>query len=32
MPTFTEAQIMAWVTPVFWPFLRILAIDRKSVV
>lgn len=23
---FTEAQVMAWVTPVFWPFLRILAL------
>jgi flagellar biosynthetic protein FliR len=26
MLTFTEAQLMAWVTPVFWPFLRILAV------
>jgi len=23
--TFTEAQIMAWLTPVLWPFLRVLA-------
>lgn len=23
---FTEAQVMAWVTPIFWPFLRILAL------
>ena len=26
MITFTEADIMAWVSPVFWPFLRILAV------
>lgn len=26
MITFTEAQLMAWVSPVFWPFLRILAV------
>lgn len=25
MVTFTEAQILAWVTPVLWPFLRTLA-------
>ena len=25
MITFTEAQIMAWLTPVLWPFLRVLA-------
>ncbi len=30
MPTFTEAQIMAWVTPVFWPFLRILAVFSSA--
>lgn len=24
--TFTEAQLMGWVTPVFWPFLRILGV------
>ena len=27
---FTEAQIMAWVTPVFWPFLRILALFSSA--
>jgi flagellar biosynthetic protein FliR len=27
---FTEAQIMAWVTPIFWPFLRILAIFSSA--
>ena len=26
MLTFTEAQVMAWVTPILWPFLRILAL------
>jgi flagellar biosynthetic protein FliR len=26
MITFTEAQLMAWVSPVFWPFIRILAV------
>ncbi len=26
MFTFNEAQIMAWLTPVFWPFLRALAL------
>lgn len=25
MISFTEAQILAWVTPVLWPFLRVLA-------
>lgn len=25
MVTFTEAQVMAWITPVFWPFIRVLA-------
>ncbi|WP_334134683.1 flagellar biosynthetic protein FliR [Tepidimonas sp.] len=24
--TFTEAQLMAWIAPVFWPFLRILGV------
>ena len=24
--TFTEAQLMGWLTPIFWPFLRILAL------
>ena len=27
---FTEAQIMAWVTPIFWPFLRILALFTSA--
>ena len=26
MVTFTEAQVMAWVSPLFWPFLRVLAV------
>lgn len=26
MITFTEAQLMAWVAPIFWPFLRVLAV------
>lgn len=26
MLTFTEAQLMAWLSPIFWPFLRILAL------
>lgn len=26
MVTFTEAQLMTWLSPVFWPFLRILAL------
>jgi len=26
MFSFTEAQILAWLTPVFWPFLRALAL------
>lgn len=26
MLTFTEAQILAWITPVIWPFLRVLAL------
>lgn len=30
MVTFTEAQIMAWVSPVFWPFLRILAVFSSA--
>jgi len=24
--TFTEAQVLAWVTPILWPFLRVLAL------
>ncbi len=26
MLTFTEAQVMAWVSPILWPFLRMLAL------
>ncbi len=26
MITFSEAQLMAWLTPVLWPFLRVLAV------
>jgi len=26
MLTFTEAQVIAWITPVLWPFLRVLAL------
>jgi flagellar biosynthetic protein FliR len=26
MFTFTEAQVLAWVTPLLWPFLRVLAL------
>lgn len=26
MITFTEAQLMGWLTPLFWPFLRILGV------
>ena len=26
MITLTEAQLLAWVTPVLWPFLRVLAL------
>lgn len=26
MISFTEAQILAWVTPLLWPFLRVLAL------
>jgi len=27
---FTEAQVMAWVTPIFWPFLRVLALFTSA--
>jgi flagellar biosynthesis protein FliR len=30
MPTFNEAQIMALVSPVFWPFLRVLAVFSSA--
>ena len=26
MLTFTEAQVLAWLTPLLWPFLRVLAL------
>ena len=26
MITLTEAQLMAWLTPILWPFLRVLAV------
>lgn len=26
MLTFTDAQVLAWVTPILWPFVRILAL------
>lgn len=27
---FTEAQIMEWVSPIFWPFLRVLAVFTSA--
>ena len=26
MVTFTEAQLLAWLSPIFWPFIRVLAL------
>ena len=26
MITFTESQLMAWLSPILWPFLRVLAV------
>jgi flagellar biosynthesis protein FliR len=26
MLTFTEAQVLAWITPLLWPFIRVLAL------
>jgi flagellar biosynthetic protein FliR len=26
MVTFTEAQLVAWLSPIFWPFIRVLAL------
>ena len=26
MLTFTETQVLAWITPILWPFLRVLAL------
>lgn len=30
MITFSEAQLMDWVSPVFWPFLRVLAVFSSA--
>lgn len=30
MVTFTEAQLMGWVSPLFWPFLRVLAVFASA--
>lgn len=30
MLTFTEAQVVAWVTPLLWPFLRILGLFTSA--
>src|SRR5262245_26227827 len=30
MLTFDEAQIMAWLTPLLWPFLRVLAVFTSA--
>jgi flagellar biosynthetic protein FliR len=30
MITFSEAQIMAWLTPLLWPFLRVLAVFTSA--
>lgn len=30
MLTFTEAQLMAWISPVLWPFLRVLGLFTTS--
>lgn len=30
MLTFSEAQLMAWVAPLFWPFLRTLAVFASA--
>lgn len=30
MLTFSEAQIMAWVSPLLWPFLRVLALFTSA--
>ncbi|MEI8171568.1 MAG: flagellar biosynthetic protein FliR, partial [Rhodoferax sp.] len=26
MISFTEAQLVAWLSPLLWPFLRVLAV------
>ena len=30
MVTFSEAQLMAWLTPLLWPFLRVLAVFTSA--
>lgn len=30
MISLTEAQLMAWVSPIFWPFLRVLAVFTSA--
>lgn len=30
MLTFTEAQLVAWVSPILWPFLRVLAVFTSA--
>ena len=30
MLTFTEAQVMEWLTPLLWPFLRVLAMFTSA--
>lgn len=30
MITFTEAQIVAWLSPIIWPFLRVLAVFSSA--
>ncbi|NIC41939.1 flagellar biosynthetic protein FliR [Aquabacterium sp. A08] len=30
MVTFSEAQLMAWVAPIFWPFLRVLGVFASA--
>ncbi len=30
MITFTEAQLMGWISPLFWPFLRVLAVFASA--
>ena len=31
MLTFTEAQVLAWISPVLWPFLRVLALFSSMI-
>ena len=26
MLTFTDTQVLAWITPILWPFIRVLAL------